>query len=84
MVGCDYYWNTQVRSIVTMNGELLVDDIRVSSYAGNEAMGVLLHQMVAPIRMVSRISPALGSKICMQLTPMIKKMMNNYLYKIRY
>eukprot|EP01084_Bolivina_argentea_P257613 434056_1 len=69
-----------VRSIITMNGELIVDNIRVSSYAGTESMGKLLHQITAPIRFIASFNQKLASDISQKCTPMIQKFMINYLY----
>jgi len=62
----------KVRSIVTMNGELFVDNIRVSSYSGNEEIAMVLHRLAAPIRLMSHGSPKLANKLANFAAPFLK------------
>merc|ERR1711933_313720 len=67
--------HSKIRSIVTMNGELVVDSIRVSSYSGSASRAKALHQLVTPARLISGFDGDLASKICQISVPVVKYLM---------
>eukprot|EP00484_Ammonia_sp_Unknown_P000899 CAMPEP_0197021832 /NCGR_PEP_ID=MMETSP1384-20130603/2729_1 /TAXON_ID=29189 /ORGANISM="Ammonia sp." /LENGTH=219 /DNA_ID=CAMNT_0042449743 /DNA_START=78 /DNA_END=737 /DNA_ORIENTATION=+ len=71
--------STTVRSIITMNGELIVDDVRVSSYAGSEALGKALHVITAPIRCIASFDTKVASTLSKKCTPTIQRLIARYL-----
>jgi hypothetical protein len=58
-----------VRSLITTNGELWVDAVRVSSYAYDEK----LHRFTASVSWLSHVSPKIPDQICGKLSPAFVK-----------